>query len=623
MKYASFCSKKKVFKRLKIGLLHDRMMKKDLILMGILAGLAFLISFSLSAPSLSMNDESITVNQLHQLFSGSDILMNEGKYGTMFTGETSAYYQKRNNYLAYSLFLPVLALPAMYVINFSGDSFRLFFIFIFGIVGVITILGCLYLTSGNDNNFLRIILIVSMIAFILFFFTNILLYSPFPAGKDQPIETAAVVFTNGILFSLMAPLSYGLFHPFLKDYRLTIFAVTVLLGSSSYMIWADTAKDHLAVAFLLLLLFFTYSKIIYNSSSYLWALFFLIAGLLIWARTEYGICITLVLFCWYLWLFRKTIWNNSGNLSIKQYINIIFPGLIGLGIGILPFLWNNYITTRNIFIPPQYLYVSGSNSITGIVADHLITSNTLVLMQSEGVLFLNQVINFLIPRNFQIFNAFQILFNPENGAAGILFIAPLVIPGFFYYILNYKKRYQNYSTEMREMAIFSTIIVCITIFAYLRAIPGSNINPGMFPDMRYFSPLYLPLNIIGIILISPVLVKVKMTSLKTLIGSIGFVPSMLIAFLIFILPNGIYNFIAPLEMISWSLLLICILTIVPVREKILMERYFFFLCVILICIPITFQIIVMMVFGILHFNGYGFWLPVMEKITAIIMVFIG
>ena len=90
---------------------------RDLQILAILTGFAFLISFSLSAPGLSTNDESITVNQLHQLFQGSDILINEGKFGTTSTGEISAYYDARRNYLAYSLFLPVISLPALFVIE--------------------------------------------------------------------------------------------------------------------------------------------------------------------------------------------------------------------------------------------------------------------------------------------------------------------------------------------------------------------------------------------------------------------------------------------------------------------------------------------------------------------------
>lgn len=134
-------------RRLAINSSLHEIISKELILMGILAGLAFLISFSLSAPSLSMNDESITVNQLHQLFLGSDTLINQGKYGTMVTGETSAYYQARNNYLAYSLFLPIISLPAMNVIYFTDDWFRLFFIFVFGFIGVLTFLGSLALLN--------------------------------------------------------------------------------------------------------------------------------------------------------------------------------------------------------------------------------------------------------------------------------------------------------------------------------------------------------------------------------------------------------------------------------------------------------------------------------------------
>lgn len=598
-------------------------MKKDIILMGILAGLAFLISFTLSAPSLTMNDESITVNQIHQLYSGSDIIINEGKYGTMFTGETSAYYQKRNNYLAYSLFLPIISLPAMYLIDLTGDWFRLFFIFFFGIIGVLTFLGLFWLTAGTEYKLIKPLLIFSFLLFILFFLANICFYIPFLSGEDQPVETAAVVFTNGLLFSLMAPVSLALFKPFFNNTRLTVFSVILLLGSSSYMIWADTAKDHLAVAFLLLLLFYLYSKILCNSSPGLWMPFFMVSGLLVWARTEYGIFITVFLFCWYLLLFRKKIRDTAGNLSIKSYINSIFPGFMGLGIGIIPFLLNNLITTGNILIPPQYLYISGGNLLADTVADSLLPSSSLLNVETDWLVFLNHAINFIIPKDFQLINVFRIFFNPENGAAGIFFIAPLVIPGVFYYFLNYKRNCPDYPKGMNKMIKFSIIVIFIILFTYLRAITSSSINPGMFPDMRYFTPLYLPLNIIGIFLLYPVLLNTKKVSIMALIGSILFVPSILITIVVFILPNGIYNFINPLEKISWSLVLICVLVIFLLKDKTFTEKIIFILCIALVSIPIALQIIVMTIFGILVFDGYTFWMPVMEKVVAFIMAVAG
>jgi len=63
----------------------SRFMERNLIpVLIFLFALFFTMMFS--NPALFLNDEWITVNQLHQLGEGHQVVVNEGKYGTFQTG---------------------------------------------------------------------------------------------------------------------------------------------------------------------------------------------------------------------------------------------------------------------------------------------------------------------------------------------------------------------------------------------------------------------------------------------------------------------------------------------------------------------------------------------------------
>ena len=88
-----------------------------------LFALFFIITFS--NPALFLNDEWITVNQLHQLGEGHQVITNEGKYGTFMNGTPGPYFEARHNLLGYTMMLPVLSLPALWFFGLFGDQFRI------------------------------------------------------------------------------------------------------------------------------------------------------------------------------------------------------------------------------------------------------------------------------------------------------------------------------------------------------------------------------------------------------------------------------------------------------------------------------------------------------------------
>ena len=57
-------------------------------------------------------------------------------------------------------------------------------------------------------------------------------------------------------------------------------------------------------------------------------------------------------------------------------------------------------------------------------------------------------------------------------------------------------------TRKEQLIIYTLLLLSLGIFfAYLRSLSGMNTSIGIFPDVRYLSPIYLPLTIIGLIIV--------------------------------------------------------------------------------------------------------------------------
>ena len=185
----------------------------DILIFFILGAITFCIAFGLSSPALLINDEWITVNQVNQLATGSQLVETEGKYGRSFYGEESAYFTSRGSYLAYTYFLPILSLPAMYGIMGAGDLFRLLLLIVWFALGISALFVSLWLMDLSKNK--RGINLIWILIFLFFglFLANIYYYQPYESSFiDSPIESAAVILTNEILFSLMTPMIYFIFR---------------------------------------------------------------------------------------------------------------------------------------------------------------------------------------------------------------------------------------------------------------------------------------------------------------------------------------------------------------------------------------------------------------------------
>lgn len=591
----------------------------DITIFCILIGLAFSCIFGLSSPALYLTDEWITVNQLHQLNNGSQLLNTEGKYGRLFTGETSLYFTTRGNYLAYSLFLPVLSLPALNLIIMSGDLFRLGAMMIWGVVTLMSLLLVVNLLTKRGRDKTARIVSLLIVVFMLFFFGNLILYTPFSASyNDSPIESAAVVLTNEGLLALMAGVLFLFYQNVLQDRRAAIGAALITLFCSSYLFWSSTAKDHMLMVFLISCTLLLCSELVKKQTAWKGFLFFIMLGLIAWARPEVGFFILGAGILWFL-IFTyhakpdmETI--GTGDRSFKK----IIP-LSGILVGLVPFFINNALITGNPFIPTQILYLqergfAESQNITPVIQGSVFSGT----MQHQ-VSIIDKILSFFTP-NFSSWaqDIFGIFFYPSTGAAGLFFVCPVIIIALFSLILWFRNDFQRIKPMERQVLLYSSLLCIIIFLTHLRGLHGLNSSLGIYPDIRYLSPLYLCMSVISILILTKAELISGKILLRTLLLSAAILPLFLIIGMIFFEPFGglllgHYQFLWVLGYIL--VITSCIIIILPLTGK--TKRTFFSVLVALLAIiPLTWQIMLISLYAVVKMNGYPYWLPIAEYIMS-------
>lgn len=598
----------------------DQITKKDIDIILILAGLSFCICFSLSSPSLFMNDEWITTNQLNQIFSGSDLIENEGKYGRLFTGEIGAYFTTRDNYLAYSLMLPVLAIPSLYAILTAGDQFRLLFLAIWFLIGAGSLLTSARLASEYNNKKLKLLFLLVLAGFFGLFLLNIYFYQPFASSwEDSPVESAAIIFTNTILFSLIPPMIYATFRLIRMSGMASIAGSLSVICCSTYLFWAGSAKDHLLIAFLLtvLMLIFTINQVKQSNLHVL--LLFVAGGLICWARPEYGAIILFGLI-----ILEIVSLYNKGKEKDKKLINIVkekelYASITGLFIGLLPFFINNLLVTKNPFIPPQYLYVSSSRTGISSVIQNLDSEPGNIL--THAGLYFNQVINFFLPDTCDSVDIFRLLWFSPNNSIGILIICPIIIPALIYGIRTRNEIKQNFPKERLNVLLFSLFIIALTFIAYARVIHGSTTSIGVLPDMRYFSPLYLPMGLVSVILLSHLINNNPKRWLLYLVTSVFVISPILSIGYLFMLFQGFSlsaHYSLMIKLLIALFFFIALFAVINPKFWI-SERLFPLLFALLLTITASTQFIIIYYYYHVKMNGYPFWQPVLQYLFTYVL----
>jgi len=457
--------------------------------------LTVFIALTLAHPAIVLNDEFITTNQLHQLQAGHQIVVNEGKYGLNQNGSMSGYFGYRSNVLGYSLFLPLLSLPAYKMIQLTGENFVYFILVLWTVIALLLILFvCRFFPEFSTIYGRRWTSAAYSIVFILFF-VNLHFYSVFPIDpvKNYP-EIIAIVFTNIILLGISSVLIYEINHAIFSDRSWSFFGTAVCLLSSSYFFWSSHCKDHILVLFLFCGIFLCLIYYIKTNDRWFLPLSFVLCGTLAWVRPELALWIGIYLSCIVCYAVITVLLKGAGGSIVFLLVSPLF-----VFIGALPFFLNNYLVTKNIFLPAQSLYLSETafnpswaepNSTIRIAGvkniESVIWMFAPTIHGSLSDFFGNIIGIFVLPNNFSV----------SIMAVIPLFFSLVIVAG----ILFVFKRISLSDDEKKiiRLALGLSVVVVLTYFSQMDIL---NTDPGILPDIRYYIPLYLCLIIIGLVIL--------------------------------------------------------------------------------------------------------------------------
>lgn len=589
----------------------------------------FLI-IGLTAPGLQVNDEWITVNQLHQLIQGHQVLTNEGKYGTVM-GEMIGYFAYRHNILGYSLFLPIMSyVPLLFIVT-AGDFFR-FWIILFW-VSIPLIMAVLIQWSYPQYSKIWKIPVIfpGLLISGVLLFTNIQWYYPFPSlFASAPIESAAVVLMENGIFAISCSLIFGIGWMIYTNVKRAIWFTIAIVCCSSYLFWATNAKDHILTIFLLCCMIFSFLTYYKSESKIMGALAFLFCGLLLWIRPEIGFTVMILVTAQYLYIhvFKKQLLH----LPLQKILCIVILPLFFFA-GAAPFFANNYILTKNFFYPPYLEYETTLTSKTAQDISNVDLNATIssdyannYLNQNRSLNYIHLLIKYFTPTSTDILKDFwRISFFPPNGSVGLLVVSPFIFVGLISVLMLLIARTQITDSDIRTIILCGLISIALFL-AYIRNLPSQPISEGIGPDMRYYSPLYLPMGMIAFISmkywnqnpITPTL------WLKTLIVLFVGTPILIISLLI-IQPwgGGIYSFNFVFSLINMGLMCLLLTQMVLIKVKIWYLPTLELNLIGILLISFTWQIMLVFLYSIAKFDGFTFWIPLTEQLFTQFIIPVG
>ena len=211
----------------------------------------------------------------------------------------------------------------------------------------------------------------------------------------------------------------------------------------------------------------------------------------------------------------------------------------------------------------------------------------------------------------------SILFFPINGVImGLLPLTPLFLLGILLFPLLLLTTQVSLSSTDKNL-IFLCICIIIGVFlAYTRNLNGLHTSEGIGPDVRYLVPIYIPGGIIGIIGLKYINVDISRIPLKIFIPSILVISPVIILLLLIFQPlgGGIMQFNLVLSVISLMLCIILFLQILFFKNKEWYNKTASINYLLMISIPLAWQIILIFLFSLGRFDGYSYWIPLTEQI---------
>ncbi|MBA7485278.1 hypothetical protein ES707_20821 [subsurface metagenome] len=584
-----------------------------------LFALFFIITFS--NPALFLNDEWITVNQLHQLSEGHQVTINEGKYGTFLNGTPGPYFQARHNLLGYTMMLPVLSLPALWLFSLLGDQFRLAIVLLWSLLPVaMAVLVDAYRPQYARWRGIRWTWLVIGAAFIGLL-ANLAFYSPWPFNApDAPVETAAVIFTNHLLFAALAVMVYLICRVIFEDTWFSVFGTIACISCSSYAFWASNAKDHMLLAAMMAAVILFMVRYIRYGGLRDAALGFAFIGLLAWARPEVGFTVFVFAALYYVGL------QVSRGLLQKppvEAVKALCAPLATLA-GAVPLLLNNTFVTGNPLVPAFYVYEKGllAGASGGEIIGAAEAANGVVQSvpaPSGGITaFLSVLANHFTPSWSTLpGDIFGILFAPASGNMSLVAVSPLIVLAFILLPAIYLDYRRSERSPNLPVVIFLLVVACAVWVAYTRSLPGLNASHGIVPDIRYLAPFYLPAGLLGVYAVSRLNSAVDKKQ-RTLwqIAVIGVSAPVLLVAMMLIQPYGgqYAGYTMFFTRITFVLLAITFVLIALRKRFGIPHTWIAAALLLLVAVPFAWQLMMVFLYSVAKFNGYPLWIPLVETL---------
>lgn len=474
----------------------------------------FLLSVLLSYPTIIINDDWITANQLAQLDAGHQVLFTEGKYGAYENGTSYRYFTFRHNILQYTLFLPVFSYIPLQLIKVTGNYYPFFMAILFSFLLLISGLLIRRNFSWSAGKYLEIGNIC-IIGSIIVYYLNMILARPFiVSGPDEKREILAVVLAHQVSFALLGVVVFLIFLTISKEKIFSIFGTISCLFCSSFLFWATNLKDHIETTLIFTIIVYLVLRF-YLDTRLKYALFsFLVTGILVWARPELGTMVFFAVCLLYLYIIVKIRQSLLMTPKMKVFL-VIIP--LSIVVGLIPFFFTNYMVTGHPLITamqyssahPELFLSNGTDTqdLSQIFSSNVTPVNSI----------LNSLFNRLTPGSDEIFGSiYRVGLQPSIVSVPVFLVTPLFFIGLLLAPLLRIFGISKLQSRERNIIVILGVFASFCLLAYISSLEGLIASLSMMPDIRYLLPVYIPLTIIGIMLLRPLIYGFEKNILKLL-----------------------------------------------------------------------------------------------------------
>ncbi|WP_317065552.1 hypothetical protein [Methanoculleus caldifontis] len=215
-------------------------------------------------------------------------------------------------------------------------------------------------------------------------------------------------------------------------------------------------------------------------------------------------------------------------------------------------------------------------------------------------------------------------FEPARaGAAAFFQVSPLsffalLLAGVIGYALIRRRPLGIDSRDARLLAFFALAAVLV-VLTYIRQIPGMSADPGFIPDMRYLSPAYLPMLVIGVYALKHAGLDGDgvREALRTLFW-LAVIDLPLIFVVLQVIAGrdfgGQVTFVTTLTYIFLAGAAVLYIAVLARRAS---PRLFAYAVPVLMLFPLAWELVVDFRFATSCWEGYHFWIPMVQYVWYI------